>query len=1020
MRRSEAVRSSSTALYVDSLATSDRGSSVLPPGHTADMVPLLKMNRRDRKRMSEPSPPPPPPVYSRGPRTRLGAPARLAAAKAVVKGYWLIWPQVVLLYRWMELCANFVCLAGLLWVINPLVMLVPFILLWYLPAAHCVDSFIKPLKVPLLLFVVDDFSLLGIHPDARNVRFMYIISLLRVLLLLFIIPVCSKWSPLPQGLKDQVMNQAVMDIFVDEAPDTLDEPPEMGKTIALAEVWLALGLLALFASLMWMLLTLPMLCGSPCCGCPSPLGGWKDENLLKKVEELSAKVDNASGLEPSSCRKALERLRKDDCSRLQITTTFGVGLQAFGILSHLAGDVVNTCTFILNKDFIYAGLLSFTLAITLVYQCGAMGGGPLGIMTEAKLSIERGLYTENYLVIVQGDKGVQAIPAMALKIYGLPFAAKSPFSVLVAAASICGGVLGIANFIFQQYDLGVEREGLEPASTLTTEEQDLEPDAADKEDGFPRDPSMALNEEGTTAGSTWAGGMSSAWAGIAGPLPGQGDIGRGHWTPPPPPPPWEHHGKRRAQSSASSSTRRSQPASSTSPQRGGRAQTVRLDTSAGTIDIVVRHDWAPHGARRFLELVAGGHFDGLYIYRAVNRCVAQFGLPSRRPWHPLPDDRPQGVPFLFGAVGFVSSGYETRQSAIFICLGDMSHCIGQKPWEVPIGAVSQSTLQTLDRINTQYGDIKEFEGRGPEVARILSEGNSYLRTHFPHLTQVWSAWLLDAPRSATPEDLRGPSGLPRSATSNTQDAILGQGGHQYQGVPKRQSMQPSFQSLADVSAVSRLAPSQSMASAATRDSSCSWRNQAQGNNVQLGHAVWVRSPQQQQHPEQGSQGGLRTKYTFDDPSARGRSPEPWHMRQAHQEQPHEAVPSPAPVHVPRECLSRSAAFETAGCQDARLHPPGACSAFSGARSSPQQADQRYPASGQGVSHQPAQGRMTPNQVELGLVQHLQTLPESQPLRVVEPTAVRPQAYDGAVARGRPHSATRATGAQYPSHTMPQR
>jgi len=908
----------------------------------------------------------------------------------------------------MEVCANFVCLAGLLWVINPLVMLVPFILFWYLPAAHCVDSFIKPLKVPLLLFVVDDFSLLGIHPDARNVRLMYIISSLRVLLLLFIIPMCSKWAPLPQGFKDQVMNQDVMDIFVDEAPDTLDDAPEMGKTIALAEVWLALGLLALLASLMWLLLTLPMLCGSPCCGCPSPLGGWKDETLLKKVEELSAKVDNASGLEPSSCHKALERLRKDDCSRLQITTTFGVGLQAFGILSHLAGDVVNTCTFILNRDFIYAGLLSFTLAITLVYQCGAMGGGPLGIMTEAKLSIERGLYTENYLVIVQGDKGVQAIPAMALKIYGLPFAAKSPFSVLVAAASICGGVLGLATFIFQQYDLGVEREGLEPASTLTMEdqEQDLEPDTADKE-GFPRDQSMALNDEGTTAESTWAGGMSSAWAGGAGPLSGNRDVGKGHWTPPPPPPPWEHHGRHREQSSASSSTRRSHPASSASPQRG-RAQTVRLDTSAGTIDIVVRHDWAPHGARRFLELVAGGHFDGLYIYRAVHRCVAQFGLPSRRPWQPLPDDPPQGVPFLFGAVGFVSSGYESRQSAIFICLGDMSHCIGQNPWEVPIGAVSQSTLQTLDRINTQYGDIKEFDGRGPEVSRILSEGNSYLRTHFPHLTQVWSAWKVEAPRSQTPEGQRGR--LPRSSTSNTQDSIY---------VPGRQNMQPSFQSLADVSGINRLVPSQSAASAGTRDSSCSaaCRHPAQGGNVQLGSAVWLRGPQQE-HPDQG---GLRSKYTFDDATGRGRSPEAWHVRQAYQEQADEAPQSAAPVHVPRECLSQRAAFETAGCRDTRLQPPAACSSFSGPRSTPQQGEQRWPAGGQAAAtYQPSQGRMTPNQVELGLAQHLQTLPESQPLRVVEPTGVRPQAYDGAAARSRSHSASRGAEPQRPAYMMPQR
>jgi hypothetical protein len=80
------------------------------------------------------------------------------------------------------------------------------------------------------------------------------------------------------------------------------------------------------------------------------------------------------------------------------------------------------------------------------------------------------------------------------------------------------------------------------------------------------------------------------------------------------------------------------------------AYTVRLDTSAGVIDIIVRPDWSPHGARRFLDLAHCGDLDDLAFYRSVKGCLAQFGLPAKRQWPALPDDPPTGVPFLVCAV----------------------------------------------------------------------------------------------------------------------------------------------------------------------------------------------------------------------------------------------------------------------------------------------------------------------------------------------------------------------------------
>lgn len=173
------------------------------------------------------------------------------------------------------------------------------------------------------------------------------------------------------------------------------------------------------------------------------------------------------------------------------------------------------------------------------------------------------------------------------------------------------------------------------------------------------------------------------------------------------------------------------------------AFTVRLNTTVGVLDVIVRPDWAPKGTQRFLELARCGDIADLAFYRAVKGCLVQFGLPPKRVWPPIEDDPSSGVPFLLGAIGFAAVGPNTRKSTLFICTGDMSHMLGSKPWEVPIGAIAESSLDVLDRIDTTYGDIAEFGGKGPDTARINAEGNAYLRANFPGLTYIQQAFPID-------------------------------------------------------------------------------------------------------------------------------------------------------------------------------------------------------------------------------------------------------------------------------------
>jgi len=229
------------------------------------------------------------------------------------------------------------------------------------------------------------------------------------------------------------------------------------------------------------------------------------------------------------------------------------------------------------------------------------------------------------------------------------------------------------------------------------------------------------------------------------------------------------------------------------------AYTVRLDTTVGVIDIIVRPDWAPHGTRRFLELATSGDLSNLAFYRAIKGCISQFGLPPKRPWPPIPDDPPTGVPFLLGAVSFAAIGPNARKSTLFICTGDMSHCLGDKSWETPIGAVAEASLDVLDYIETVYGDIVEFGGQGPDTSRINAEGNLYLQTNFPKLTYIRSATVLDdgadsPPPKETLEVKEDPStvsrtvqeaeGLARANASSAQQAL-----HQAQVAAATDSME---------------------------------------------------------------------------------------------------------------------------------------------------------------------------------------------------------------------------------------
>src|SRR5687767_8478955 len=73
------------------------------------------------------------------------------------------------------------------------------------------------------------------------------------------------------------------------------------------------------------------------------------------------------------------------------------------------------------------------------------------------------------------------------------------------------------------------------------------------------------------------------------------------------------------------------PLPATSPPALTQVTKVRLATTAGDVVIEVYPQAGPNAAKRFLELVTSGFYDGTPISRVVPGFVAQFGVNWRDP-----------------------------------------------------------------------------------------------------------------------------------------------------------------------------------------------------------------------------------------------------------------------------------------------------------------------------------------------------------------------------------------------------
>lgn len=164
---------------------------------------------------------------------------------------------------------------------------------------------------------------------------------------------------------------------------------------------------------------------------------------------------------------------------------------------------------------------------------------------------------------------------------------------------------------------------------------------------------------------------------------------------------------------------------------------VEFETTKGTFVVEAVPAWAPRGVERFRTLVETGFFDDARFFRVLDGFVAQFGIAgdpavdARWSDRRIPDDEVV-VGNERGTVAFAMAGPDSRTTQVFVNLGDNRGLDAMG--FAPIGRVVEG-LEVLDRLFSGYGEGAP-RGRGPDQARIHTEGNAYLDRNYPELDGI--------------------------------------------------------------------------------------------------------------------------------------------------------------------------------------------------------------------------------------------------------------------------------------------
>jgi cyclophilin family peptidyl-prolyl cis-trans isomerase/HEAT repeat protein len=125
------------------------------------------------------------------------------------------------------------------------------------------------------------------------------------------------------------------------------------------------------------------------------------------------------------------------------------------------------------------------------------------------------------------------------------------------------------------------------------------------------------------------------------------------------------------------------PAEATQPVTG--EITLKLDTDAGEMTLILDGRIAPQAVTRIVDLARAGYYDGMVVHRVVPGFVTQLGAPygdgnGGPPGKPSLRCETSPIPFDKLTVGIALAGRDTGSSQFFVMQGRHPHLDGQYAW----------------------------------------------------------------------------------------------------------------------------------------------------------------------------------------------------------------------------------------------------------------------------------------------------------------------------------------------------
>jgi peptidyl-prolyl cis-trans isomerase A (cyclophilin A) len=178
-------------------------------------------------------------------------------------------------------------------------------------------------------------------------------------------------------------------------------------------------------------------------------------------------------------------------------------------------------------------------------------------------------------------------------------------------------------------------------------------------------------------------------------------------------------------------------------QRDNKRQLTEVCKKGDFVAEVIR-SWAPLGADRFYNLVKVGFYKEVAFYRVVDGFAAQFGIQGNpeitAAWNESrirDDQRKQSN--ARGTIALAMDGPNSRSTQVVISLRDNKERL-DKVGVPPMGKVIDG-MKVVDSLNKEYGE-KPRNGKGPDPAELIINGNSLLKKSYLRLDLVTAVTLL--------------------------------------------------------------------------------------------------------------------------------------------------------------------------------------------------------------------------------------------------------------------------------------